>query len=45
MHRVAEPAPFLVEESRAREHIQRHFSWDTVTEQTEALYEEMLRGR
>jgi glycosyltransferase involved in cell wall biosynthesis len=32
-------------ESRAREHIQRHFSWDTVTEQTEALYEEMLRGR
>jgi glycosyltransferase involved in cell wall biosynthesis len=37
-------------ESRAREHIQRHYSWDTVTEQTEAVYARMLgavdkRGR
>jgi len=32
-------------ESRARAHIQLHYSWDTVAEQTEAVYEEMLRGR
>jgi glycosyltransferase involved in cell wall biosynthesis len=31
-------------ESRAREHIRRHYSWDTVAEQTEAVYAEMLRG-
>jgi glycosyltransferase involved in cell wall biosynthesis len=31
-------------ESRAREHIQRHYSWDTVAEQTEAVYAGMLRG-
>jgi len=30
-------------ESRARAHIQRHYSWDTVVEQTEAVYEGMLR--
>ena len=32
-------------ESRARGHIQRHYSWDTVAEQTEALYEELLRRK
>ena len=31
-------------ESRARAHIQRHYSWDTVAEQTEAVYAGMLRG-
>ena len=31
-------------EARGREHIQKHYSWDTVAEQTEAVYEEMLRG-
>ena len=30
-------------ESRARAHIQRHYSWDTVAEQTEAVYAEMVR--
>ena len=32
-------------EGKAREHIQRHYSWDTVAEQTEAVYAGMLRRR
>jgi glycosyltransferase involved in cell wall biosynthesis len=31
-------------EARARTHILRHYSWDTVAEQTEAVYDGMLRG-
>ena len=30
-------------ESRARAHIQQRYSWDTVAEQTEAVYAEMVR--
>jgi glycosyltransferase involved in cell wall biosynthesis len=30
-------------ERRARAHIADHYSWDTVAEQTEALYREMLK--
>ncbi|HEY2956408.1 MAG TPA: glycosyltransferase family 4 protein [Candidatus Eisenbacteria bacterium] len=31
-------------EARARDHIQKHYSWDTVAEQTEQVYREM-RGK
>lgn len=32
-------------EDRARSHILQHYSWDTVTESTEALYRELAGGR
>jgi len=32
-------------EAKARAHIERHYSWDTVAEQTEAVYQEMIGRR
>jgi glycosyltransferase involved in cell wall biosynthesis len=42
---IRDPARVRSYEARAREHIQRHYSWDTVAEQTEAVYAEMLGRR
>jgi glycosyltransferase involved in cell wall biosynthesis len=42
---IQDPARVRSYEARAREHIQRHYSWDTVAEQTEAVYAEMMERR
>ncbi len=41
---IAEPALVKQYESRARAHIAEHYSWDTVTADTEAVYLDLLTG-
>ena len=39
---IRNPARVRKHETRARAHVQRHVSWDTVAEQTEAVCAVML---
>ena len=42
---IRNPTRVRKHESRARAHIQRHVSWDTVAERPEAVYAGMLRNK
>jgi glycosyltransferase involved in cell wall biosynthesis len=42
---IAHPERVREFEGKAREHIRLHYSWDTVADQTEALYRGLLAGR
>ena len=40
-----DPAEVRAYEAKARDHILKHYSWDTVAQNTETLYRELLASR
>jgi glycosyltransferase involved in cell wall biosynthesis len=42
---LSQPALVRTYEQKARQHVMKHYSWDTVTDSTEQLYRELVANR